>query len=94
MRRRVYYLLYFFLKPSAMALGGAVSWAWGHVHHWWRFRCPWCKSREIFLQGYQGYNSDEQYAYHQCNQCKGTSILLFNGRLIKATSKAEIEITD
>jgi hypothetical protein len=38
----------------------------------------------MILQGYQGYHSDEQYAFHLCNRCKETSVLV-NERLIKAT---------
>jgi hypothetical protein len=71
----VYYALYFFLKPSVGALTEAIT--------RFRFRCPYCKSREVFLQGYEGYHSDEQYAWHLCNHCGETLILLHNGRLIK-----------
>lgn len=83
-----YYLLYFFLKPFALGLGRAFGGAYGRVHHWWTFRCPYCKGREMILQGYQGYNSDEQYAFHLCNQCKSTSVLVN----ASACCKAEIEI--
>lgn len=84
-----YYLLYFFLKPSALG----IKKLFGRVHHWWTFRCPYCNSRDMILQGYQGYHSDEQYAFHLCNRCMSTSVLV-NDRLLKATRKAEIEITD
>jgi hypothetical protein len=72
-----YYVLYFFLPPCARALKQLSDRLW----HWFIFRCPYCKSREVFLQGYQGYNSDEQYAYHLCNRCRETSVLV-NDRLI------------
>jgi hypothetical protein len=75
-----YYLLYFFLKPCLVALKNFFV----AVHHWLIFRCPYCKSREVFLQGYQGYHSDEQYAFHLCNRCRETCVLV-NNRLLKAT---------
>ena len=75
----VYYLLFFFLKPSLLALRESLL----RMRHQWLFRCPYCKSREVILQGYQGYHSDEQYAYHLCNKCRETSILV-NQRLIKS----------
>jgi hypothetical protein len=75
-----YYLLYFFLKPSVIG----VRRFFAGLYHWWTFRCPYCKSREVILQGYQGYLSDEHYAFHLCNQCKETSVLV-NEKLIKAS---------
>lgn len=74
-----YYLLYFFLKPFVQGLVGFF----GKVHHWTTFRCPYCKSREVILQGYQGYHSDSQHSYYLCKQCGETSVLV-NERLIKA----------
>ena len=74
-----YYLLYFFLKPFVHLWGELF----GGLRHWVFFRCPYCKSREVILQGYQGYHSDEQYAFHLCNGCRKTSVLV-NERLIKA----------
>lgn len=74
-----YYLLYFFLRPCLLNLGELLS----RLRAWWSFRCPWCKSREVILQGYQGYHSDEQYAFHRCNKCRQTSVLV-NDKLIKA----------
>jgi hypothetical protein len=67
-----YYLLYFFLPPILAALNKCFA----RIRHWWIFRCPYCKSREVFLQGYQGYHSDEQYAIHLCNRCRETSVLI------------------
>jgi hypothetical protein len=74
-----YYLLYFFLPPCLLALKNLSA----RVSHWLFFRCPYCKSREVFLQGYQGYHSDEQYPIHLCNRCRETSVLV-NDRLIAA----------
>lgn len=74
-----YYLLYFFLPPCLLALKELSA----RVRHRFAFRCPYCKSREVILQGYEGYHSDEQYAYHFCNRCRETSILV-NDRLIKS----------
>lgn len=73
-----YYLLYFFLKPCALGLKSLF----GALHHWLTFRCPYCKSREVILQGFQGYHSDEFYGFHLCNRCRETSVLV-NARLIK-----------
>lgn len=75
-----YYLLYFFLERGLRVFGELLS----RLRAWLFFKCPWCKSREVFLQGYQGYHSDEQYAFHLCNDCRKTSVLV-NNRLIKAT---------
>jgi len=75
-----YYLLYFFLKPCLVGVKRLLA----NLYHWWTFRCPYCKSREVVLQGYQGYHSDEQYAFHRCNQCKETSVLV-DEKLIKAS---------
>jgi hypothetical protein len=76
-----YYLLYFFLKRLFLALKKLVV----EFQQWRSFRCPYCKSRDIFLQGYEGYHSNEQYAIHLCNDCRETSVLVHHsGRLIKA----------
>ncbi|MDE3062937.1 MAG: hypothetical protein KGJ51_07740, partial [Acidobacteriota bacterium] len=80
-----YYLLYFFLRQSLVALGRFFA----TVRHWLFFRCPHCKSRELILQGYQGYHSDELYGYHLCNRCKETSVEV-NNKLIKATQRREL----
>lgn len=75
-----YYALYFFLEPSFMGLKRMLAW----FRVWLFFRCPYCKSREVILQGYQEYRgSDEQYPYHICNECKATSVLV-NQKLVKA----------
>jgi hypothetical protein len=59
------------------AVGSIYTW----TRHWLLFGSPHCKSREVVLQGYQGFNSDEHYGYHFCNRCRETSILV-NNRLI------------
>ena len=79
----VYYLLYFFLGHVFSAVRQLVE----RVRTWLFHRCPWCRSRDVILQGYQGYKSDEQYAYHTCNECGETSILV-NERLIKAKASS------
>lgn len=71
----VYYALYFFLKPFF----GAVKDLWLRFH----FRCPHCKSRDVFEQGLAEYHGDVPYYWHLCNHCGETSILLLNGRLVK-----------
>ncbi len=81
-----YYLLYFFVKRCVVGLKKVFV----DLHHWMTFRCPYCKSREMILQGYQGYHSDEFYAFHLCNQCRETSVLV-NNRLIKATRDKPVE---
>jgi hypothetical protein len=77
----VYYLLYFFFGRVLVTVEHITVKAKAWLFH----KCPWCKSRDVILQGYQGYKSDEQYAYHTCNECGETSILV-NERLIKAQS--------
>lgn len=81
-----YYLLYFFLRRCVLGVSRLV----GKLHHWWIFRCPYCKSPEVILQGYQGYHSDELYAFYLCNQCRKTAVLV-NEQLIKATRRGEAE---
>lgn len=75
-----YYALYFFLKPSLNALKNELL---VPIRQWLFFRCPHCKSRDLFEQGLQEYHSDVPYYWHLCNHCGETSILLPNGRLIK-----------
>ena len=79
----VYYLLYFFLKLFLKQCLLALKELSARLHFWVSFKCPYCKSREVILQGYQGFRSDEQYAYHFCNRCRKASVLI-NKRLIKA----------
>jgi hypothetical protein len=82
-----YYLLYFFLKRLFVGVKKLAV----EFQHWRSFRCPYCKSRDIFLQGYEGYHSDEQYAFHLCNDCNETSILVHHsGRLIRANPERRV----
>jgi len=81
----IYYALYFFLKPTVVALKDHL---FAPIRQWLFFRCPHCKSRDVFLQGYQGYHSDEQYAFHRCNKCGQTSVLV-GQRLLKALRYSE-----
>jgi len=73
-----YYFMYFFLKQIFVTLRAYLT----VLRSWFLARCPYCKSRELILQGYQGYHSDEHYAYHLCNHCNKTSVLV-NRRLLK-----------
>jgi len=68
-----YYLIYFFLMDAVAAIKGFVAKP--------KMRCPKCKNRKIFLQGYDTYKSDEHYAYYFCDSCKTTSILTNGGLL-------------
>ena len=47
-----------------------------------KMRCPKCGNRRIYLQGYQGHNSDEQHPHFYCDNCKTTSILT-DGELLE-----------
>jgi hypothetical protein len=78
-----YYLLYFFLPPFLRGLQQFFGRQFGQLRSWIVFRCPYCKSRELILQGYQEFHSDEFYAYRICNRCKKTSVLV-NEKLLKA----------
>jgi hypothetical protein len=68
-----YYLLYFFLKDVVSIIKDFIAKL--------RMRCPNCGNRKIFLQGYQGYKSDEHYPYYFCDSCHTTSILTDGGLL-------------
>jgi hypothetical protein len=81
-----YYLLYFFLKPSVLGLKEMIV----DVHHWWIFRCPYCRSQEMVEQGLQEYKGDVPFYFHICNQCHETSVLM-KGRFIK-TTRQEMKI--
>ena len=69
----IYYLLYFFLMDAVEVIKAYVERR--------KMRCPKCRNRKIFLQGYQGYRSDEHHAYYFCDSCKTTSILTDGGML-------------
>lgn len=68
-----YYVLYFFLPPTVDTIRSYIAKL--------KMRCPHCKNRKMFLQGYQGYKSDEQYPYYFCDKCETTSILTDGGLL-------------
>lgn len=65
-----YYLLYFFLPPCIATLKRLVVW----VRHRFAFRCPYCKSRELILQGMQEFHGDIPYDHYFCNRCRETSV--------------------
>lgn len=68
-----YYLIYFFAGEAVESL---KRW-----REQLKMRCPKCKNRKIYLQGYDAYNSDAHHAYYFCDQCKTTSILTDGGLL-------------
>src|ERR1039458_6582215 len=67
-----YYLLYFFLPPCFRAFKGLFT----RVRHWFAFRCPYCKSHELILQGMQEFHGDIPYDHYFCNRCRETSVFL------------------
>ena len=73
----IYCLLYFF---AGTAIDAARTFLAKR-----NMRCPSCKNRKIFLQGYQGYKSDEQYPYYFFDSCETTAILT-DGGLLKISS--------
>ena len=75
-----YYLLYFFLPPCFLAFNKLSA----RVRHWFAFRCPYCKSHEIILQGMQEFHGDIPYDHYFCNRCRETSVLV-NDKLIAPT---------
>ncbi|SRR6266566_2501079 len=74
-----YYLLYFFLPPCIAALKKLFAW----VRHRFAFRCPYCKSREIILQGLQEFHGDIPYDHYFCNRCRETSVWVNAGGVDK-----------
>jgi hypothetical protein len=74
-----YYLLYFFLPPCFQALNKLSA----RLRHWFAFRCPYCKSREIILQGLQEFHGDIPYDHYFCNRCRETSVFVNTGGLNK-----------
>jgi hypothetical protein len=68
-----YYSAYFFGGSAAGAVKAAIEKQ--------KMRCPKCGNRKIYLQGYEGYNSDAHHAYYFCDNCRGTSILTDGGLL-------------
>jgi hypothetical protein len=67
-----YYLLYFFLPPCFRAVKGLVE----KLRHWFTFRCPYCKSHELILQGMQEFHSDIPYDHYFCHRCRETSVFV------------------
>lgn len=67
-----YYLLYFFLPPIFLA----VKTLFARIRHWLRFRCPYCKSRELILRGMQEFHGDIPYDHYFCNRCRETSVFV------------------
>ena len=67
-----YYLLYFFMPPCFLAIKGLFE----KVRHWRTFRCPYCKSHEIILQGMQEFHGDIPYDHYFCNHCRETSVFV------------------
>lgn len=65
-----YYALYFFLPP----LFQAVKKLFEKIHHWRTFRCPYCKSHELIMQGLQEFHGDIPYDWYFCHQCRMTSV--------------------
>jgi hypothetical protein len=68
-----YYLIYFF---AAKAVESIERW-----REQLKMRCPKCKNRKIYLQGYDTYNSDAHHPYYFCDSCKTTSVLTDRGML-------------
>lgn len=83
-----YYLLYFFLMPVLLSIKKVLELAYQGIMRWMRFRCAHCRSKDIFLQGYDTFRSDEHYPYYLCPECGMTSIMLRENKLIKASINA------
>ncbi len=73
-----YYSFYFYLIKTISITASSYDAVVRKI----RMKCPACKSRHIFLQGYQGYKSDELYPYYLCNKCHSTSILIESGLIL------------
>src|SRR6185437_8328903 len=67
-----YYLLYFFLPPCFLAIKNLFA----KIHHWRTFRCPYCKSHELILQGMQEFHGDIPYDHYFCHRCRETSMFV------------------
>jgi len=65
-----YYFLYFFLPPTFLAINKLFA----RLHHWRTFRCPYCKSHELILQGMQEFHGDIPYDWYFCHRCRETSV--------------------
>ena len=67
-----YYALYFFLPPCF----AAIKKLFARIHHWRTFRCPYCKSHELILQGMQEFHGDIPYDHYFCHRCRETSVFV------------------
>jgi hypothetical protein len=67
-----YYFLYFFLPPFFRAFKQLLA----RARHRFRFRCPYCKSHELILQGMQEFHGDIPYDHYFCNRCRETSVFV------------------
>jgi len=67
-----YYLLYFFLPPLLVTIKNML----GRVRHWRTYRCPYCKSHELILQGMQEFHGDIPYDHYFCHRCRKTSVFV------------------
>jgi len=65
-----YFALYFFLPPLFGTFGKLAA----RIKHWRTFRCPYCKSHELILQGLQEFHGDIPYDHYFCHQCRMTSV--------------------
>lgn len=65
-----YYAAYFFLPPSY----AAIKKLFARIHHWRTFRCPYCKSHELILQGIQEFHGDIPYDWYFCHRCRESSV--------------------
>jgi hypothetical protein len=70
-----YYALYFFLPPCFRALKEQLA----QDRRWFAFRCPYCKSRELILQGPQEFHGDIPYDHYFCNRCRETCVWVNTG---------------
>lgn len=67
-----YYFLYFFLPPTFLAIKKLFA----RLHHWRTFRCPYCKSHELILQGMQEFHGDIPYDHYFCHRCRETCVFV------------------
>jgi hypothetical protein len=67
-----YYALYFFLPPLYHSFTKLL----GKIHHWRTFRCPYCKSHELIMQGTQEFHGDIPYDWYFCHKCRMTSVYI------------------
>jgi hypothetical protein len=54
----------------------AIKKLFARLNHWRRFRCPYCKGRELILQGMQEFHGDVPYDHYFCNRCRETSVFV------------------